>query len=407
MPKFAYRIQDANAQVMEGVLEAASESQAQKFLTERDYDILSLKQFREHHSLQNFLAQFEKVNSVQFNFFVRQMAIMLRAGVPMLPSLMTLQEGVKDPVLRRVIQDIYTDVEKGNSFSQSVARHPKVFTNLFLSTVRSGEAIGELDTILERLADILEKDYQTRSKVKAALRYPIFATGAMVVAFLIATMFIIPRFKSLFDSFATELPLPTRILLGTSDILLNYWYLVAFMALGVAVGIYYHYRTALGRLFWDGLMLRVPIFGEFIRNSIFSRFARMLGLMLKSGVNILQALELIADIVGNRLVADSILRIKEQVAQGDSLANQMRQEGLFPLLLIQIVHVGEESGKVDDLLLQIAGFYDDELEVMTKNMETLIEPIFIVMLAGFVMIMALGIFLPMWNMFSVIQQAAV
>jgi len=406
MGKYSYKVHDKNAQSFEGVLEAPTEAQAQKFLVDQGYEVLSLTTMKQEFSLKALQDYFETPNAVQFNFFVRQMATLLKAGVPLLPGLATLQEGSKDPVLRRVLGDIYRDVEKGSSFSQAVSVHPRVFNKLFIATVRSGEAIGELDTVLLRLADILEKDYQTTMKIKAAMRYPIFAMATMLIAFLVATLFIIPRFRSLFESMGAELPLPTRILMSTSEFATNYWYVVLSGVLLAAIGIVIHYHSHHGRRFWDSLMLKMPVFGTFFKDTIFSRFARMLGMMLKSGVNILQGLELIADIVENSIVSDSIVNMKKAVTEGDALSNQMRHEGMYPILLVQIVKVGEESGKMDELLMQIAEFYDAEIEIMTKNMESMIEPFFIFVLAGFVIIMALGIFLPMWNMFAVIQKAA-
>lgn len=406
MAKFAYHVHDSNAQDLEGLIEADSEEHAQQFLIDQGYTVLTLHKVQGSERLKQFFEGFQKINAVQFNFFIRQMATLLKAGVPMLTSLKTLQDGVKDPVLKKVIGEVYIDVEKGTSFSESISRHPRAFDSLFIATVRSGEAIGELDTVLNRLATILEKDYQTRMKVKSALRYPMLAFSVLIVAFLIATLFIIPQFKTLFDSFGAELPLPTRMLIGASDAMINYWYLVILAVIGGIVGVTMHYKTHHGRRFWDALLLRIWNIGDFIRNAIFSRFARMLGLMLQSGVNILPALELIADIVGNSIVSDAVLRIKQEVAQGDTISNRMRSEGLFPILMVQVVQVGEESGKMDELLIQVADFYDAELEIMTKNMETMIEPFFIFVLAGFVTIMALGIFLPMWNLYSVIQQSA-
>ncbi|MFZ5802668.1 MAG: type II secretion system F family protein [Candidatus Omnitrophota bacterium] len=405
MAKFAYRIQDPQHQVLEGVMEAASEGHARRFLLEQKYQVLSLKRTRDSISLDKFLAAFDTVNQVQFNFFVRQLSVMLKAGVPMLPSLATLSDGLRDKVLKRIVMAVYADVEKGSSFSEAIGRHPKAFNALFRATVRSGEAIGELDGVLGRLADILERDYQTTTKIKAALRYPLFALATMLAAFLAATLFIIPRFKDLFSSFGANLPLPTLILMTTSDLLRAYWYVALGALIAGIIGIALHYRTRSGRRFWDRIFFYFPVFGVFIQDAVYSRFARMLGMMLKSGVNVLQALELIAEIVGNAMVEDSILRIKDRVAQGDAIAEQMKAEKIFPLLLTQIVKVGEESGKVDDLLLHIAEFFDAELEIRTKNIESMIEPIFIFILGGFVLIMALGIFLPMWNLFGLMSSS--
>ena len=403
MAKFTYTIQDPEGNKLEGILEAASEAKAHHFLSERRYVVLALKPRREKISLQDWLDRYAKVKTEEFVFFVRQLATLLKAGVPMLTALLTLRDGIKDSLLKQTVNDMYHDIEKGSSFSESVMRHPRVFNYLFTATVRSGEAIGELDTVLLRLAEILEKDYQTVSKIKSAMRYPILAFSVMCAAFLIATLFIIPRFKSLFSSFGAQLPLPTRILLGASDAVHHFWYIVLLTAVAAFFVFRRHYRTEQGKLFWDGLALKAWFIGPFVSHAIFSRFARMLGMMLKSGVNILQALELIADIVGNAVIRQSILRVREKVSQGNAMADQMAHEHIFSPLIVQIVRVGEESGKMDELLLQIAGYYDSELDIMSKNIESMIEPFFILMLAVLVLILALGIFLPMWNLYSVIQ----
>ncbi len=406
MAKFHYIIQDKDEKKLEGILEAPTEEKAHLFLAERQYAILELKPYRQVRSLQAWLDQFAKVNPTGFNFFVRQIATLLKAGVPMLTALKTLQDGIKDPLLKQTVQDIYLDIEKGSGFSEAIARHPRVFNYFFIATVRSGEAIGELDSVLLRLAEILEKDYELNSKIKAALRYPILAFSVMGLAFLITTLFIIPRFKTLFTGFGAELPLPTRILMGTSDAVRQYWYIVLLILAAAAIAVYKHYHTEKGRLFWDGKLLRVWLIGPFMTHAIFSRFTRMLGMMLKSGVNILQGLELIAEIVGNAVMRETILRIRERVSQGSSMAEQMSHEKIFSPIVVQIVRVGEESGKMDDLLLQISNYYDSELDLMAKNIEALIEPFFILMLAALVLIMALGIFLPMWNLYGVVIQQA-
>lgn len=402
MAKFHYVIADREGKKLEGIIEAVSEEKAHSFLTERHYEVIELTAYRQPFSIEKWSERFAKVKVAGFNFFVRQLATLLKAGVPMLTAMTTLHDGIKDPLLRETVLRVYQDIEKGSSFSEAIARHPRVFNYFFVATVRSGEAIGELDTVLLRLAEMLEKDYMLTSKVKSAMRYPTLAFSVMVVAFLAMTLFIIPRFKTLFEGFGAELPLPTRILMGTSEAVTTYWYIVLLMIAVIAIAVNRHYKTQKGRLFWDDLVLRLWIIGPFLTNAIFSRFTRMLGMMLKSGVNILQGLELIAEIVGNAVMRETILRIRERVSQGSSMADQMSQEKIFSPVVVQIVRVGEESGKMDDLLLQIANYYDSELETMSKNMESMIEPIFILMLAAMVLLMALGIFLPMWNINSII-----
>ncbi len=406
MPKFFYRIEDTQGRGAEGVLEADSEAVARKFLDERHYKILELSPKREFKAWKDFQERMEKVPPADFNFFVRQLATLLKAGVPMLTALMTLRDSAKDPVLKKTLTDMFNDVEKGNSFSETIQKHPRVFNRLFTATIRSGEAIGELDNVLLRLAELLERDYQTASKIKSALRYPILAFSVMTIAFLAAMLFIIPRFETLFSGFGAELPLPTKILLGTSSLVKHYWYFVLGAAALAFFLIRRHYKTEAGRLFWDGAMLKVWIFGDFFKQAVLSRFTRMLGMMLKSGVNILQALELVAEVVDNATLRRSILKVREKVSQGHAMAEQMGADPIFPTIIVQIVRVGEESGKMDELLIQISSFYDSELDVMTKNMESMIEPFFIVMLAALVLVLALGIFLPMWNIYGVIQKSA-
>lgn len=406
MQRFLYRVQDAEGKQLEGILEAASETDAQKLLADYRYDILSLKEERKKMDLQGQLSRWAHVRPSNFNFFVRQLATLIGSGIPILKSLQVLQGEMKDPVLKGVIEKVVQAMEKGNGFSEAITRHPNVFNNLFIAMVRAGEAIGELDTVLLRLATVLEREAQAKAKIQAALRYPILAFSTLVVAFLTATLFIIPRFQTLFSSMNVKLPLPTRILLVLSQGVTHYWVAVSILLILTGTGLMFYVRTPSGRRWWDGSLLKIWIAGGFLRNSIYARFARMLGVMLKSGVDILRALELTSQLLGNTVLSDALMKVKEGVKEGESLAARMRREPLFPSLLVQMVNAGEESGRVDELLTQIADFYDSELEIMIKNMEALIEPVFILILAVFVVILALGIFLPIWSLYDAIQATA-
>jgi MSHA biogenesis protein MshG len=406
MAKFSYQARNENQELVKGILEAPTASQAQQFLTDKSFQVLSIKKHREMWKLEDFLSRFETVKPADFNFFVRQLATLLKAGVPMLACLQSLQEEMQDKVLRKALEGVYQEVEGGSSFSDAISGYPRVFNKLFLSTVRAGEAIGELDTALLRLADLFEKDYQTQTKIKSALRYPLFVILIMIGAFILTIVFIVPKFKDLFAGFGADLPIPTRILLGLSYVFQNFWLLVLLVVLGAAVGIYYHHRTHAGRRFWDRLLLNSWLVGVFLKQAIYSRFCRMLGLMLKSGVNILPALELVSEIAGNSIVSDSILRIKEGISQGSTMSSLMRKEKLFPVLVIQMVKAGEASGRIDELLIQASEHYDTELDRLTKNIESMIEPLFILMLGTFIAILALGIFLPMWNLYGLIGAQA-
>ena len=322
---------------------------------------------KKNWDLQDFFLRRGNIKSSNFNFFVRQLATLIGSGIPILKSLQVLQGEMKDPVLKRVIGKVAQAMEKGNSFSEAIARHSNVFNHLFIAMVRAGEAIGELDTVLLRLATVLERESQAKAKIQAALRYPMLAFSTLVLAFLAATLFIIPRFQTLFASMNVELPLPTRILLVLSQTVTHYWFAVLILLISAGTGLFFYIRTPSGRRFWDGGLLKLWIAGGFLKNSIYARFARMLGVMLKSGVDILQALDLTAQLLGNTVLSDALIKVREGVKEGESLAARMRREPVFPSLLVQMVNAGEESGRVDELLTQIADFYDSELEIMIKK----------------------------------------
>lgn len=406
MPKFNYRAQDQSQQTLEGVLQANTLQEAQQFLASQNLQVLSVKPEKQSFSIEKFLRRFDTVKIVNLNFFVRQLATLLHAGIPMLSCLKSLGDEVHDHVLKEAIVGVTDAVEQGSSFSEGCAKYPKVFNQLFIATVKAGEAIGELDTVLLRLADVFEKDYQTRSKIQSALRYPAFVMVILALAFTVAITFIIPKFESLFASFGSDLPLATKILLGTSHLVINYWFICLVLILGVSFAIYRFYSTKKGRFFLDGKMLNMWLIGPFIRQAIYSRFARLLGLMLKSGVNILPALEMVGDVVGNAVIKDSVLRIRQEVSEGGGIAQQMKRSGRFPNLLVQMVGAGESSGQIDELLTLAADHYDTEVERMTKNVESIIEPLFILVLGLFLAVLVLGVFLPMWNLYGIIGAEA-
>jgi len=406
MPKFTYQVLDQQKVTQNGSIEAPTVAEAQKFLEENNYEVVKIKKEGSLLNFQDILKGFQKIKQADFNFFVRQLATLLKAGVPMLQCLDSLREEAQDKVLKNVLDHLYDDVSGGTSLSDATARHPKFFDGLFIATIRAGEASGELDTVLARLADIIEKDYITREKIKSALRYPLFVISAMLLAFLVAVTFIIPRFSVLFDLFGGDLPLPTRILQVMSFVTINYWYLCILAIVGLTALYTSHYRTPKGQRFWDQRFLDMPVAGLFIKVAIYARFSRMMGIMLKSGVPILDVLRLMSSVAGNAVIGDKIIKIREEVSQGDQLSVLMKRSEVFPNLMIQMVSVGEATGKMDELLLLVSDHYDAELDRLTKNMESLIEPLFIVMLAIFVLVLALGIFLPMWDLYGLIGTGA-
>lgn len=406
MAKFDYRVQDQEGKQWKGLVEAPSETKALHVLGQHHYEVLFLKEHRQKWNLEALLAVTQKVRPTHFNFFVRQLATLLESGIPLLKGIRVLRSEMQDARLSGVTEKVAVAMEKGCSFSEAIARQPQVFDSLFVSMARAGEASGELDTVLLRLAQLMERDAQTRAKVNSALRYPVFAFSVMTGAFLVSTLFIIPRFRLLFEGLGAELPLPTRILLGLSSGVTQYWYLVSLAVAGLGAALFAYVQTDRGRYVWDSLMLRLWPIHLFLRLAIFSRLANMLGMMIKSGVDILQAIDLSSRVVQNRVISDALLRVRDGIKAGGSAAECMRREPIFPSILVQMILAGEESGKIDELLQKIANFYDSELEIMVKNTESLIEPVLIIILAVFVLVLALGIFLPMWGVFSAIQASA-
>ena len=339
-----------------------------------------------------------RVSQVDLLLFSRQMHTLLKSGVPILRALNGLQEAAINPELRRVIGEIRESLEGGRDLSQAMARHPRVFSPFYLSMVRVGEATGMLEDVFYRLFEHLEFERYMREQVKTALRYPMFVVAAMVAAIVIVNLFVIPAFAKVFAGFGAELPLMTRLLLGFSDFMVEFWPALLAVGLGAVFGFRAWVGTAAGRLAWDRLSLRIPIAGKILHKAALSRFARSFALGQRSGVPVMQALSNAAQTVDNVHVARRIEAMRESVERGESLLRAAIGAGIFTPVVLQMVAVGEESGAVDDMMEEIGDMYRQEVEYELKTLGQQIEPILIVLLGILVLILALGIFLPMWDL---------
>ncbi len=402
MATYRYKVRDKFGKLTTGVIGSDSKENAAKHLERMGYAPVSIEEERELPA-SKFFERFNRIKREDLNLFTRQMVTLLKAGVPITTSLQSAEKQTKPKILKKVIQELLRDIEAGNSFSEALTRQPSTFDMLYANTVRAGEISGMMDEVLERLADLGEHEADTISKIKVATRYPLFALCVLFVGFIIMVMFVLPRFVQLFSQMGTSLPLPTLIMIKLNYFMQHYWY-IALLVFGASIYAFVKFiKTRKGRYIWDSFILKMPIFGPLMNMLIMSRFSRITAIMVKSGVPILDVLDTVSKAVGNVVIAGALLAIKEGVQQGKSIAEPMRISGAFSPLVLQMIAIGEETGRLDELLLRVSEYYDQQTDYMIKNLSTMIEPIFIVILASGVLLLALSVFLPMWNMFGALQ----
>jgi MSHA biogenesis protein MshG len=305
--------------------------------------------------------------------------------------------------LRSAVEEISRSIRGGLSFSAALKNHSQIFDDIYVSMVKAAETGGNLVEILEKLCALLERDIDTRSRIKAATRYPMLAFLTLCLGFLIVVTFVIPRFAAIYGQFNAELPLPTRVLIAISIALRKFWYLFILAAAGVVFAFVRFTRSSFGRPLWDNFKLKVPVVGKLMMMLVMSRFARVTAILMKSGVPILEVLDLVGGTSGNIIITRAIIQIKESITQGKGMSEPMKVGGLFPATVVQMVSVGEQTGRIDELLLNVADYYDTESTYLIKNLTTYIEPILILVLGAMVLVMALAIFLPMWNLIKIFR----
>jgi len=404
LANFRYKIRDKRGRASTGTIEGESKEFVAGHFKQMGYAPILIEEERPGiRSFNLFQKFFNRVTQEELIVFTRQLMTLQQAGVAILVSLGSISEQVSNPYFKRIIEEISNDIESGKSFSDSLSRFPSVFSDIYINMVRSGEAGGILDDVLDRLAVLMEHEQEIKMKVKQAVRYPLLVIMVISISFPLLVMFVIPKFSALFARFNTELPLPTKILLGMHFILSHYW---PFIILAIIAFIFLFRRainTKSGRYVWDGIKLKIPVFGQVFLKIALSRFSRMTALLSASGIPIINTLEIVRDSLGNRVIAESIDNIIHGIGEGKGIAQPMKASGLFPGIVIQMVKVGEETGKMNELLHKVSDYYDSQVDYTVKNMTTLIEPILIFALGIMVLTMALGIFMPMWNLISVFR----
>lgn len=403
MVEFEYKVRDKFGKLVTGIVEADSNEIAGSKLKQMGYTPVSVRSKRGQSELSRVFARFQRVKSSDLNMFTRQLITLQKAGLPLLSSLTSMRNQTQSDVLRTTLNRVIKDLEAGIHFSDALAKHPGVFNELYVNMIKAGEAGGMLDEVLERLAVLGEHEEETRAKIKTATRYPIMVICALAVGFLVLTTFVVPRFANMFAQFNTALPLPTRVLISINYIMTRFWWLILLLAAALVFGFTRLIKTEPGRFWWDNLKLKVPIFGPLFTKITMSRFARITGTLSKSGVPILQILDLVSKGVGNVVIARTIDTIRGSVNEGKGMSEPMKISGMFPPAVIQMVSAGEKTGRIDELLLYVSDYYDSQADYTIKNLTSLIEPILIVVLGCGVLFIALAIFLPMWNLMRLIR----
>jgi len=403
MPTFEYTARNmTNGQILKGTFEGKNKDELLQHLKKSKLTLVSQREAAKGPGFAA-LRKAQSIKTRDIVIFTRQFATMINAGLPLVQSLDILAKQTENKALQDVTRSVVFDVESGHTLADAFAKHPKAFPDLYVNMVAAGEAGGILDTILLRLATFLEKSDALIRKVKGAMVYPavIFAVAGIAVAVLL--IFVIPTFQSMFASVNLELPLPTRIVIGASDLLINYWWLLGLVIAGIFFAIRSYYATTDGRKRIDALMLNLPVLGDLLRKSAVSRFTRTLGTLISSGVSILDGLEITAKTAGNRVIHDAVMESRASIAGGETIAAPLEKSKVFPPMVISMISVGESTGGLDEMLSKIADFYDEEVDVAVSALLSLMEPIMIVVLGVIVGGMVVAMYLPIFDMVNAVQ----
>lgn len=403
MPFFAYKARNARGELVQGILESTDSGAVAEQLFNTGItpiEILLTKKTIAGSAAGGWWERLteQKVRSIDVQLFSRQLYTLLKAGVPIMRGLAGLQESAINKSFARVLKDMRTSLDAGRELSAAMRRHPAVFSTFYLSMVRVGEMTGRLDAIFLRLFDHLEFEREMRERIRTAMRYPMFVVIAMTVAIAVINVFVIPAFAKVYAGFNAELPLMTQILIGSSNFTVRFWPLILTLLIGAGIASRMYLTTQNGRYRWDKIKLRLPIVGKIILKGTLARFARSFAMASKSGVPIVQGLNVVAQTVDNAYISGRIEQMRDSVERGESILRSAVATGVFTPVVLQMVAVGEETGELDSLMEEIAEMYEREVDYELKTLSSQIEPILIVGLGMVVLILALGVFLPIWDL---------
>ncbi|MFY8273756.1 type II secretion system F family protein [Pseudoalteromonas sp. SSDWG2] len=405
MAYYRFEAKDSKGKAINGVVEAPSpQAAADQLLAKRAIPLnihLTAAPSQQGVDLSGLLRK--RVGLDEMIIFSRQMYSLLKAGIPIIRAINGLAETTTNDRFRNVLKDVTEQLEQGRNLSNAMSQHKAIFNRLMVSIVVVGENTGKLEEAFLQLAEYFEREQETRKRIKAALRYPTFVIIALVAAMFILNLYVIPVFAQMFSKFNAELPVMTRVLITTSNFFVSFWWLILAVMFAALISVRAYLNSAEGRYKWDRLKLRLPIVGSIIERSLLSRYSRSFAMVLRSGVPMTAGLSLTAEAVDNAYMHDSIIEMRRGIEKGESLLRVSRSSQLFSQLVLQMVAVGEETGRVDELLQESADYYEREVDFDLKSLTAKIEPILIAIVASMVLVLALGIFTPMWNMMSAIK----
>ena len=399
--KYKYKVRDQKGTMINGVLEAESRNLLVQRLLSQGLFVISVDEVKESKEIK-FSLPFGSVKTRELVIFTRQLSTMLAAGLSILRSFSILAEQTENKKLKAAVIQIREDIESGTTLWESMSKHPKIFSNVYISMIRAGELGGVLDTVLERLGDHLEREAEINSKVKSASIYPaIISVFAIIMVFGIIT-FVMPSFTSMFLSAGVELPAPTRILLGVGLFLKKYILLVFILIFAIIFALKRFGATPAGRYLYDSIFLRIPVLGKTISRIVVSRFARTMGTLVKSGIPVLQALEVVEDVVGNAVIAKAIKEARQSIKEGDTITGPLEATGAFEPMVTQMIAVGEETGSLDEMLTRMSDYFDREVMYSIDALMSMIEPLMIVVVALMVGGVVIATLLPIFDMMKLV-----
>ena len=395
MATFEYTARNAQGQETTGTMDAASRDEVVANLRKNRMVLVRLREAKK-------AKRGVRVPTRDIVIFTRQFATMINSGLPLVQALDILAQQTENKALSEVTKQVVYDVESGHTLADALSKHPKAFTQLYVNMVAAGEAGGILDTILLRLAVFLEKNDAIVRKVKGAMIYPAVIFSVAIIAVLVLLIFVIPTFQSMFASVNMELPLPTKIVIGMSEVLQNFWWMMILGAVAFVFLVQRYYATEGGKLVIDKLLLNAPVLGDLLRKSAVSRFTRTLGTLISSGVAILDGLEITARTAGNRVIHDAVMGSRASIAGGETISGPLKESGVFPPMVVQMINVGEQTGGLDEMLTKIADFYDEEVDAAVEVLLSAMEPIMIVVLGVVVGGMIVAMYLPIFDMINAV-----
>jgi len=403
MATFVYKVRDRTGKIFTGNMDAENKEAIISELRKKNYFITSIGQKKGIASFSTEITLFQSVKLEDLTIFYRQFATMINAGLTIVKCLDILAEQVENKLLVKVLKEVKENIESGSTLAEAFSKHPKVFSNLYISMIKAGEIGGVLDEVLSRIADLIEKEYALRQKVKSAMTYPLFVLSAAVLMAIFLLTFILPQFATVFQSFGAKLPALTMGLITLTRLFNRFWYVFLIVIVALVFALSAYTKTPTGRMNFDKFKLKAPIFGVILRKTAIVRFTQTLSTLIKSGVPILEALQVSSESIGNAVVALAVTNAKARIKEGQSISIPLAESGVFPPMVTQMILVGEESGELENMLINIATFYNQEVERAVERLTSVIEPIMMAFISLIIGTMIIAMYLPIFGMMNLVE----